>query len=82
MRQGSDRAVAVMPFFHIYGLNVILTQSLRQGVQLVTLPQFQPESFFQTMQDYKVRGIVQNKSRKSKSTIRFVANLAKLEGRI
>ncbi|XP_070579481.1 uncharacterized protein [Ptychodera flava] len=49
-----DVLLGVLPFFHIYGLVVVLALGLRQGTKLVTLPQFEPEAFLRTMQDHKV----------------------------
>eukprot|EP00118_Oscarella_pearsei_P021137 m.235533 g.235533 ORF g.235533 m.235533 type:complete len:578 (+) comp40127_c3_seq4:96-1829(+) len=46
--------LALMPFYHIYGMVVILARGLEQGTTLVTLPKFEPELFLKTLQDYKV----------------------------
>src|SRR4029077_20567801 len=40
-----DVVLAVLPFFHIYGLQVILNGTLRSGATLVVLPRFELESF-------------------------------------
>ncbi|XP_004531120.1 4-coumarate--CoA ligase 1 [Ceratitis capitata] len=34
---------AILPFFHIYGLNVIMLSKLAIGAKLLTMPQFRPE---------------------------------------
>ena len=39
----ADRIVAVLPFFHIYGLQVILNLGLWRGATLVTMPRFELE---------------------------------------
>jgi acyl-CoA synthetase (AMP-forming)/AMP-acid ligase II len=49
-----DRIVAVLPFFHIYGMVVIMAASLRNGSLLVTLPRFDLEQFLQVVQDYRI----------------------------
>ncbi|HEV2765284.1 MAG TPA: AMP-binding protein [Pyrinomonadaceae bacterium] len=49
-----DTLVGVLPFFHIYGMVVILNCSLRAGATLVTLPRFDLEQFLQTLETYGV----------------------------
>jgi acyl-CoA synthetase (AMP-forming)/AMP-acid ligase II len=53
-RSGLHSFVAVLPFFHIYGLVVILNFGLRLGTTIVTLPRFEPESFLEALQDWRV----------------------------
>jgi acyl-CoA synthetase (AMP-forming)/AMP-acid ligase II len=50
----ADTAIGVLPFFHIYGLSVILSLSLATGASIVVLPRFDLPQFLQTMQDYHV----------------------------
>src|SRR5262245_55279732 len=49
-----DVTIAVLPFFHIYGLSVLLNMMLEKGSTLVTLARFELEAFLKTLQDYKV----------------------------
>ncbi len=49
-----DTAIGVLPFFHIYGLSVILSLGLATGATIVVLPRFDFPQFLQTMQDYHV----------------------------
>jgi len=49
-----DVVIAVLPFFHIYGLSVLLNMTLHHGCTLVTLPRFELEPFLQALQDHKV----------------------------
>lgn len=49
-----DRACAFLPFFHIYGMNVIMNPYLWSGATLVTMPRFEPEPFLQAVQDHRV----------------------------
>src|SRR5262249_20146631 len=46
--------VGVLPFFHIYGLMVILNFGLRCGSTIVTLPRFDLELFLKALQDWRV----------------------------
>ncbi len=52
--QESDVVMGVLPFFHIYGLVVILNQGLLIGATTVTMPRFELEPFLETMQKYGV----------------------------
>ena len=38
--QSSDVVLAVLPFFHIYGMQVLMNDQLHHGVTLVTMPRF------------------------------------------
>jgi acyl-CoA synthetase (AMP-forming)/AMP-acid ligase II len=46
--------MAFLPFFHIYGMTVIMNQGLYQGATLVTMPRFELEPCLQAVQDYRV----------------------------
>ena len=45
--------LGVLPFFHIYGMVVILFSSLHAGSKIVSLPKFEPELFLSAMEKYK-----------------------------
>ncbi len=49
-----ERIIAVLPFFHIYGLTVLMNQGLALGGTVVTLPRFDLEDFLRALQDHKV----------------------------
>jgi acyl-CoA synthetase (AMP-forming)/AMP-acid ligase II len=49
-----DVVVGVLPFFHIYGLVVIMNLSLRVGATVVTMPRFEMEPFLETIERYGV----------------------------
>ncbi len=49
-----ERIIAVLPFFHIYGLTVLMNQGLAWGGAVVTLPRFDLEQFLRTIQDQKI----------------------------
>ena len=49
-----DTLVAVLPFFHIYGMTVIMNASLHAGATVVTLPRFDLEQYLQTLEKYGV----------------------------
>jgi len=45
--------VAVLPFFHIYAMNCIMTLGLQLGGKLVTIPRFEPEMYIKALVTYK-----------------------------
>jgi acyl-CoA synthetase (AMP-forming)/AMP-acid ligase II len=49
-----EKIIAVLPFFHIYGLTVLMNQGLALGGTVVTLPRFELEDFLRTLQDQKI----------------------------
>jgi len=53
----NDRIIAVLPFFHIYGLTVLMNIGLALGSPLVTLPRFELEQFLTALQEHKVTRI-------------------------
>ncbi|TXK09961.1 AMP-binding protein [Microbacterium hatanonis] len=48
-----DRVLAVLPFFHIYGMTVLLNLALRQRASLVTMPRFDLVEFLRNIQDHR-----------------------------
>ena len=49
----SDRVLAVLPFFHIYGMTVLLNLALRQRAALVTMARFDLAEFLTLIQQYQ-----------------------------
>ncbi|KAJ7161330.1 phenylacetyl-CoA ligase [Mycena crocata] len=49
-----DVAVAVLPFFHIYGLVVVLHYMLFAGVSLVVIPKFNFTEFLESIVRYRI----------------------------
>jgi acyl-CoA synthetase (AMP-forming)/AMP-acid ligase II len=50
-----DTTIAVLPFFHIYGMLVVMMTTLRHAATVVTLARFELTDFLRAIQDYKVR---------------------------
>ena len=50
----ADTLVAVLPFYHIYGMGVIMNYALAKGASIVILPRFDLEAFLAALQDYGV----------------------------
>ncbi|HZO32732.1 MAG TPA: 4-coumarate--CoA ligase family protein [Chloroflexota bacterium] len=49
-----DVLIAILPFFHIYGMVVLMGLGLYCGATIVSLPRFDLEQFLQTMECYRV----------------------------
>ncbi|MEU9351670.1 4-coumarate--CoA ligase family protein [Streptomyces griseoloalbus] len=52
-----DRILAVLPFFHIYGLTALMNAPLRQGATVVVLPRFDLETFLAALQNHRITGL-------------------------
>ena len=50
----ADVLIGVLPFFHIYGMVVIMGLGLSQGATIVSMPRFELEAFLKILQDYRV----------------------------
>jgi acyl-CoA synthetase (AMP-forming)/AMP-acid ligase II len=50
----ADTLIGILPFFHIYGMTVIMNAALSNGATIVTLPRFDLEQFLKTLQDYRI----------------------------
>ncbi|WP_200936394.1 AMP-binding protein [Plantibacter sp. Leaf314] len=48
-----DRILAVLPFFHIYGMTVLLNLALACRASLVTMPRFDLAEFLRIIQDFR-----------------------------
>jgi acyl-CoA synthetase (AMP-forming)/AMP-acid ligase II len=49
-----ERIIAVLPFFHIYGLVVLMNIPLCRGATVVTMPRFDLTEFLRAIQDYRI----------------------------
>ncbi|CAL9307110.1 4-coumarate--CoA ligase family protein [Streptomyces sp. SudanB182_2057] len=52
-----DRVLAVLPFFHIYGLTALMNGPLRKGATVVVLPRFELETFLAALDEYRITGL-------------------------
>jgi len=48
-----DVAVAFLPFFHIYGMTVLMNLFLQQRARIVTMPRFDLEVFLRLIEDHR-----------------------------
>ncbi len=50
----NEMALAVLPFFHIYGMQVLMNGLLAEGVGVVTMPRFDMEQALSLIEQHKV----------------------------
>ncbi|HEX6299005.1 MAG TPA: 4-coumarate--CoA ligase family protein [Acidimicrobiia bacterium] len=50
----NDVILAVLPFFHIYGMQVLMNGVLHMGARTITMPFFDLEQFLRLIQDHRV----------------------------
>jgi acyl-CoA synthetase (AMP-forming)/AMP-acid ligase II len=49
----SDVFIGLLPFFHIYGMTVLMNGGLRKGATIVTIPRFDLEAFLELSERYR-----------------------------
>ncbi|EUC49579.1 hypothetical protein COCMIDRAFT_84138 [Bipolaris oryzae ATCC 44560] len=49
-----DKFLGVLPFFHIYGLTILVHQTLHRGIELVVMPAFDLKMFLEAIQEHKI----------------------------
>lgn len=47
-----DKAIAFLPFFHIYGMTVLMNLFLNQRAQIITMPRFDLEMYLRLIQEH------------------------------
>jgi len=52
-----ERILAVLPFFHIYGLTALMNAPLRLGATVVVLPRFELDGFLAAIQNHRITGL-------------------------
>ncbi|MFE3251329.1 4-coumarate--CoA ligase family protein [Streptomyces sp. NPDC059209] len=52
-----DRILAVLPFFHIYGLTALMNAPLRTGATVVVLPRFELDQFLGAIETHRINGL-------------------------
>jgi long-chain acyl-CoA synthetase len=53
LRDGRDATVAVMPFFHVYGLTVVMSLAVQAAAAMVLEPQFELEHVLKDVQRHR-----------------------------
>ncbi|HET7902247.1 MAG TPA: 4-coumarate--CoA ligase family protein [Candidatus Nanopelagicales bacterium] len=52
--RSDETFIAVLPFFHIYGMQVLMNTGLRAGATIVTMPRFELEEFLRLHQEHGI----------------------------
>jgi 4-coumarate--CoA ligase len=52
--EDGDTAIAVLPFFHIYGMQILMNLVVGDGGIVITMPRFDLEQFLRLIQDHRV----------------------------
>jgi acyl-CoA synthetase (AMP-forming)/AMP-acid ligase II len=50
----ADMLMGILPFFHIYGMVIIMSYALAVGATVVTMPRFDLAQFLQLIQQYRI----------------------------
>lgn len=48
-----DTYICLLPFFHTYGITILMNTGFQTGAKLVTLPQFDVQTYFKAIDDHK-----------------------------
>ncbi|MCM3716018.1 long-chain-fatty-acid--CoA ligase [Halalkalibacter oceani] len=51
---GQERMLAVLPFFHVYGMTVCMNLAIMNGFTLIILPKFEPDQVLKAIEKHKV----------------------------
>ncbi len=54
VRGTEDRCIAVLPFFHIYGMQVLMNGVIHHGSTVVTMPRFDLEEFLSLIERHRI----------------------------
>jgi acyl-CoA synthetase (AMP-forming)/AMP-acid ligase II len=52
--ENGETTVGVLPFYHIYGMTIILSMALRCGATVVTMPRFEMEDFCTLVEEHDI----------------------------
>ncbi|MFV8830389.1 long-chain-fatty-acid--CoA ligase [Alkalihalobacterium sp. APHAB7] len=54
MEKGEGRVLAALPFFHVYGMTVIMNVSIMYQSKMIVVPKFEPKDVLKTIDKQKV----------------------------
>ncbi|MGZ9818961.1 long-chain-fatty-acid--CoA ligase [Peribacillus simplex] len=52
-KRGGERILAILPFFHVYGMTTVLVLSVMEGNTMIIMPKFDVEATLKTIQKQK-----------------------------
>jgi long-chain acyl-CoA synthetase len=53
LRRGEERLIAILPFFHVFGMTVCMNMALYAGAAIILLPRFEINDFLKTLHKTK-----------------------------
>ncbi|MFH0346956.1 long-chain-fatty-acid--CoA ligase LcfA [Bacillus vallismortis] len=53
VKEGAEKVLAIVPFFHVYGLTAVMNYSMKQGFEMILLPKFDPLETLKTIDKQK-----------------------------
>lgn len=53
IQKGNERMLAVLPFFHVYGMTVAMNEAIYLGATIILLPRFQVDATLETINRYR-----------------------------
>lgn len=53
IREGDDRVVAIMPFFHVYGLTVVMNLAVMTGITMILIPRPDLHHIFLSIKEHR-----------------------------
>lgn len=54
LKKGEERMLASLPFFHVYGMTVVMNLSIMHHSKMIILPKFDPLDVLKTIQKHKI----------------------------
>ncbi len=42
VKEGAEKVLGIVPFFHVYGLTAVMNYSIKLGFEMILLPKFDP----------------------------------------
>ncbi|SDH75672.1 long-chain-fatty-acid--CoA ligase [Alteribacillus bidgolensis] len=54
MKKGEETVLAALPFFHVYGMTVVMNLAVMYHSKMIILPKFDPAQVLKTIQKHKV----------------------------
>ncbi|WP_240374658.1 long-chain-fatty-acid--CoA ligase [Bacillus piscicola] len=54
MREGEERLLAVLPFFHVYGMTVVMNLSIMYAAKMIVFPKFNSRTVLKAVSKHKV----------------------------
>jgi len=52
--ENGEVTVGILPFYHIYGMTIILSMALYRGAKVITMPKFEMEDFLGLVQEHGI----------------------------